>query len=79
MEKNVIVFTDKYQGIDWYFDFGLMTFIHQDKADLTDSNYWIEGNDIPEYIKETAISEFGCSEFLVEKWLSIEAFEIFGI
>lgn len=78
MEKNVIVFADKYQGIDWYYSFDL-GFVHQDKADLTDKNYWIEGNEIPDYVKETALSEFGCSEFVVEKSLAIEAFEIFGI
>ncbi len=79
MEKNVIVFADKYQGIDWYFNSGLMTFVHQDEADLTEENYWIEGNDIPDYVKGTALSEFGCSEFVLDSSLNVESFEVFGI
>lgn len=81
MEKNVIVFADKYQGIDWYLDYENNTFIHQDKADLNQEKFWFEGTEIPDWVTEIATKEFGYSEWpeLVSKYLKVQVYEVFGI
>ena len=77
MEKNVIVFADKFQGIDWYLDYENNTFIHQDKADLNQEKFWVEGTEIPEWVTEIATKEFGYSDYpeLLSKYLKVQDFD----
>lgn len=78
MEKNVIVFADNFQGIDWYLDYENNTFIHQDKADLNQEKFWFEGTEIPDWVTEIATKDFGLSEYpeLVSKYLKVQVYEV---
>lgn len=78
MKKNVIVFADKYQGIDWVLDTFNDQFVHPDKADLNEEKFWIEGTEIPDWVTEIAIKDFGFSEWpeLVSKYLKVQVYEV---
>jgi len=74
--KNVIIFSDRFTGIDWYFNSDKQTFIHPDKADLSDPAFVISGTEIPEYIAEIALIEFKCSlDYLETYGLGIREIE----
>lgn len=81
MEKNVIVFADRHQNINWVFDSFDQIFVHPDKADLNQEKFWFEGNQVPEWVTEIATKEFGYSEYpeLVSKYLKVQVYEVFGI
>jgi len=78
MEKNVIVFADKFQNINWVFDSFDQTFVHPDKADLNQEKFWIEGTEIPDWVTEIAIKDFGYSEYpeLISKYLKVQVYEV---
>jgi hypothetical protein len=70
--KKVIVFSDLFQKIDWFFNTEKQTFIHPYEANLADSAFWVSSIEIPEWIAEIALDEFRCSEdYLSEYGLSV--------
>ena len=68
---NLIAFCDTYTGIDWYYNNFKMSFIHMDKVDLSDQDFWTEEVTISEFIREIAEEEFKCSPDIVDKCLSV--------
>ena len=68
---NLICFNTWETDIDFYFHHDKNTFIHSDKADLSDENFWTESVNIPEYIFEIAMNEFKTDEKLTNDCLSV--------
>jgi hypothetical protein len=70
--KKVIVFSDLFQKIDWFFNTEKQTFIHPYEANLSDPAFWVASLEIPDWISEIALDEFRCSEdYLSEYGLGI--------
>ena len=72
--NNYIVFSDKFSGIDWFYNHSKESFIHPDKADLSSADYWTEKTYVSEFIAEIALSEFKCSSDYLDCALGIRAF-----
>ena len=72
---NLIYFSDKFTGIDWFFNHSKQSFIHPDKADLTYPDFFTEDLFVPEYIGEIALNEFKCTEDYLDRALGIVVHE----